>query len=152
MSPVRRRSRNIIDRMSFCTKMQMEHMLEDREDPVIEALQVFGHRVHHGHYSSQMSSVWADTVASVWRDISETHLLEVRQYPRNPLGSHIRELNKRLYRILRHYGFQDPLPWHEKSVPLGFMMVAVSQSKPDALDQCMADLLVIALFFCLCYC
>ena len=37
------------DWMSFCTKMNMDHMLEDPEDPVIEVLQVFGHRVRHGH-------------------------------------------------------------------------------------------------------
>ena len=29
--------------------MNMDHMLEDPEDPVIEVLQVFGHRVRHGH-------------------------------------------------------------------------------------------------------
>ena len=33
--------------MFFCTKMQMDHMLEDPEDPVIEIIQVFGHRVRH---------------------------------------------------------------------------------------------------------
>ena len=40
-------------------------------------------------------------------------------------------------------------PRREKAVPLGFVMVAVAQAKPDAFNQCMADLLVIALFFCL---
>ena len=40
----------------------------------------------------------------------------------------------------------------ERSAPLGFMMFAVARSKLDAFNQCMADLLVIALFFCLCYC
>ena len=64
--------------MSLCTKMQMDHMLEDQEDPVIEVLQAFGHRVHHGHYSSRKSSVRAETVASAWRDIVETRLLESR--------------------------------------------------------------------------
>ena len=65
--------------MYFCTKMQMDHILEDPDDPVIEVLQVFGHRVRHGHYSSRISSVWVDTVASVCRDIAKTHLLEGRQ-------------------------------------------------------------------------
>ena len=54
----------------------MDHMIEDLEDPVIEVLQVFGHRVRHGHYSSRMSSVRENTVASAWRAISESHLLE----------------------------------------------------------------------------
>ena len=65
-------------------------MLEDLEDPVIEVLQVFGHRLRNRHYPSRMSSVRADTVASAWNAISETHLLEVRRDPQNPLGSHSR--------------------------------------------------------------
>ena len=40
-----------IDWMSFCTEMQMDHILEDPEDPVIDILQVFGHKVCHRHYS-----------------------------------------------------------------------------------------------------
>ena len=43
-------------------------------------------------------------------------------------------------------------PRREKEVPWGFVMVAVAQYKPDAFDLCMADLLVIDLFFCLWYC
>ena len=35
----------------------------------------------------------------------------------------------------------------KKSAPLGFVMVEVSQDKPDAFHQCMADLMVFALFF-----
>ena len=58
--------------------MQMEQILEDPEDPVIEVLQVFGHRVRHGHYSSRINSVRADMVTSVWRAISKTSLLEGR--------------------------------------------------------------------------
>ena len=40
-------------------------------------------------------------------------------------------------------------PRSEKEVPLGFVMAAVAQSKPDAFDQCMSDLLIISIFFCL---
>ena len=32
------------------------------------------------------------------------------------------------------------------------MILAVAQAKLDAFDKCIADLLVIALFFCLCSC
>ena len=60
--------------MSFYTKMQMDHMLEYLEDPVIKVLHLFGHRVRHGHYSSHMSSFRADMVFSVWNAISKTHL------------------------------------------------------------------------------
>ena len=49
--------------------------------------------------------------------------------------------------MLRHYGFQEPSPRLEKVVPLGFVMVAVAQAKPDASDQYTADLLIIDIFF-----
>ena len=51
--------------------------------------------------------------------------------------------------MLRHYGFQDPPLRREEAVPLVFVVMAVSQAKPDTFDQCMADLLIISLFFCL---
>ena len=44
----------------------MDHMLEDPEDPVIDILQVFGHRVCHGHYYSRFSSVRAGKVDLAW--------------------------------------------------------------------------------------
>ena len=88
--------------------------------------------------------------------ISKTRLLEVLQDPRKPLGLHRRELENCLSRMLLHYGLQYHPPPHpptpsrrEKSVPLGFWMVAVSQAKMDAFNQFMADLLVISLLFCL---
>ena len=127
-------------------------MLEDLDDPVIEVLQMFGHRVSHRHYSSRTSSVRADIVASAWRDIAKTCLLEGLREPWKPLGPHSRDLDKRLSRMIHHYGFQDPPQWHEKSVPLGFVMVAVAQSNREAFEQCMLDILVIVLFFCLRYC
>ena len=94
--------------MSFCTEMQMNNMLEDQEEPVINILQVFFHRVRHGHYYSRVSSVRADTVALVWHAISETYLLEGLREPWKPLGSHIRDLDKRLSLMLCRYGFHDP--------------------------------------------
>ena len=45
------------DWMFLCTEMHMDHMLEDLEDPVINILQVFGHRVRHRHNSSLVSSI-----------------------------------------------------------------------------------------------
>ena len=98
------------DWMSFCTKMQIDHMDEDPEDPVINILQVFGHRVWHGHYSSWVSSVRADTVDSAQRAIAKTHLLEGLWDPRKPLGSHSQDLDKHLPHMLRHYRFQEPPP------------------------------------------
>ena len=47
-------------------------------------------------------------VALEWRVIAETCLLEGRQDPRKPLGSHIQDLDKRLSHMIRHYVFQDP--------------------------------------------
>ena len=43
-------------------------------------------------------------------------------------------------------------PRRKKAILLDFVMVAVDQDKPDAFGQCMADLLVISLFFCIRYC
>ena len=51
--------------------------------------------------------------------------------------------------MLRHYGFQDPLPQCENAVTLGFAMVDVTQAKPDVFEQCMADSIFISFFFCL---
>ena len=124
-------------------------MLEDPEDLVIKVLQVFGHRFRYGHYSSRMSSAWTDTVALEWRAIVKTHLPEGRRDSWKPLGSHIQDLDKRLSCMLRHYGFQDPPPQREKAAPLGFVMVAFAQAKPDAFKQCMVYILIIEFFFCL---
>ena len=88
----------------------MDNMLEDIEDPIIEVLLVFQHRVRHRHYSSWISSARVDTVASSWRAIAKTRLLEGHQDPRKPLGLHSRELDKRLSRMLHHYGFHDSPP------------------------------------------
>ena len=99
-----------------------------------------------------MSSVWADTGATAWRAIAKTHLLEGRRDPQKPLGSHSRELDKRLSSMLHHFFFQDIPSRREKAVPLGFVMVAVAQARLDAFNQYMADLLVITLLFCLRYC
>ena len=45
-----------------------------------------------------------------------------------------------------------PPPRREQAFHLRFSVVAVAQAKPDAFDQCMADLLGIAILFCLRYC
>ena len=37
-------------RMSLCTKMQIDHMLEDPDLPAVGILKVYGHRVRHGVY------------------------------------------------------------------------------------------------------
>ena len=63
-------------------------MIEDLEDPVIEVLQVFGHRFRHRHYYSRVSIFQSETVASMWHAIADTHLLEGFREPRKPLGLH----------------------------------------------------------------
>ena len=49
-------------------------------------------------------------VASAWHAIAETHLMEGRKDPWKLLGTHSQYFSKRLSRMLRHYGFQDPPP------------------------------------------
>ena len=100
--------------MDFCTKIQIDHTLEDPEVPIIEVLQVFGVRVRDGDFSYRVPGVRADTVAAAWRAVAKVHLLEGRPDPRKPPGSSSRDLDKRLTRMLRHWGYQDPPPLREK--------------------------------------
>ena len=96
--------------MDFCTEMQIDHTLEDPEVPIMEVLQVFGVRVCDGYFSNRVPGVWEDTVYAAWRPVAEVHLLEVRPDPRKPPGSSSRDLDKRLTRMLRHWGYQDRPP------------------------------------------
>ena len=95
-------------RMAFCTKMQIDNTLEDPEVPTVEVLQVFGVMVRDGAFSNRVPGVRADTAAAAWRAVAEVHLLEGRPDPRKPSGSSSRDLDKRLTRMLRHWGYQDP--------------------------------------------
>ena len=94
--------------MAFCTEMQIDHTLKDPEFTTVEVLQVLGVRVRDGAFSNRVSRVRADTVPAAWRAVAEVHLLEGRPDPRNPPGSSSRDLDKRLTRMLRHWGYQDP--------------------------------------------
>ena len=88
--------------ISFCTDLHINHMLQDHGVPAIETLQVYTHRLHHGHYSKQ-SSARADSVATVWRTIIETHLLEGLLDPQKPFGSATKDLDKRLLHMTLIY-------------------------------------------------
>ena len=99
--------------MNFCTEMQIDHTLEDQEVPTVEVLQLFGFRVCDGPFSNRVPGVRADRVAEAWRAVAEVHLLEGRPNPRKPPGSSIRDLDKRLTRMLCHWGYQDPPPPEE---------------------------------------
>ena len=83
----------------------------------MEVLQVFGVRVRDGAFSNRVSVVRADTVAATWCAVAKVHLLEGRPDPRKPPGSRIRKLDKRLTRMLRHWGYQEP-PSEERSQSL----------------------------------
>lgn len=133
---------------SFCASLQIDHRLQGDSLPTIEILQVYGHRVRHGHYSKQ-DSVRSDSVATAWRAVAETHLLEGLHDPRKPYGSTIKDLDKRLTRQLRHYSFQDPPSKREKAIPRGLVTQAAQAADSSPLAQCMACLILIALFFCL---
>ena len=76
----------------------------------MEVLQVIGVRVRDRAFSNQVLGVRADTVAATWRAVAKVHLLEGRPNPRKPPGSISRDLYKRLTRMLRHWGYQDPPP------------------------------------------
>ena len=132
---------------SFCSEIGVDHFLSDPSLPSVEILQVYGHRVRHGCYS-KLSSVRADSVAAAWRAVAQTHLLEGRPDPRKPSNSTSTSLDLRLSRQLRHYSFQDPPPKREKAVPLGLVM-DIAKSALTLRERCIADLIILALFFCL---
>ena len=71
---------------SFFYNLQMNHLLEDPDIPDIDILQVYGHRVHNVGFYSRASVLRSDSVATSWRDISETHILEGLQDPRKTTG------------------------------------------------------------------
>ena len=75
-------------------------MLEYPNLSSVEILQVYCHHVCHGHYSSQSNRIKADLVATMWRSIVGTYLLEGHYDYRNLHGSHVKDLNKRLTRML----------------------------------------------------
>ena len=84
--------------------MQLDHILWDYGVPTIEILQMYGHRVHNGHYSKQ-SSVRADLVATVWRAVAETHLLEGLFDLQKSSGSASKDFNKRFLQMTRRYSY-----------------------------------------------
>ena len=130
--------------MSHCSDLQIYHRLRTPGLPHIEILQVYGHRVRNGHYSKKCN-IRADSVATAWRAIAEVHLLEGLPDPRKPLGSASSNLDKRLFRMLRHYSFQDPPSSREKAVPLGLVMSLAAGIDDLAKAACTADLIIIAL-------
>ena len=70
--------------------------------------------------------------------------------PQNPHISHVKDLDKRLTRMLRHFSYQYPPPKQETSIPLGLIMVAAEAADPSyPFSQYSADLIRISLFFCL---
>ena len=131
----------------------MDHMLKDLDIPGIEIFRVYRHGVCNSGFSNQASILWSDSVAMVWWDIAETHLLEGRREPRNPTRLHSQELYKPLTCMFCHFAYQDPTPQREKVVLLGLAMSATLASNPSCnLDLCTTELIHIALFFCLYSC
>ena len=134
---------------AFCIDLQLNHLLEDPNIPYVDILQVYGHRVFHSHSSSQSNRLKADLVATAWRDIANTHLLEGRHDPRKTHYFHTKDLDKCLTKMLRHFSYQEPPPKREKATPLGLVMVSTEAADPACpFVQRSNDLIQIALFFC----
>ena len=85
---------------------------------------MIGVRVRDRAFSNRVPGVKADTVAAAWRAVAKVHLLEGHPDPRKPPGSSSRDLDKRLTRMIRHWGYQDLPPRREKEIPLGFVVSA----------------------------
>ena len=65
---------------SLCADIGIDHFLNDFYFLLVDTLQVYGHRVRHGHYSKKIS-VRTYTISSAWRVISTTNILEGRTDP-----------------------------------------------------------------------
>ena len=127
--------------------VRVDHFLSDPAIPSVEIIQVYGHRIRHGHFSRK-PGVRADSVATAWRAIAQTHLLEGRPDPRKPPNSTSISLDLRLSRQLRNYSFVDPPPAREKAIPLGLVM-DIAKSASTVKHLCISQLTILALFFCL---
>ena len=132
---------------SFCSNLSISHFLNNPYNPVVEILQVFGHRIKNGCYSKK-SSVQADMVSLVWRAIATTHLLEGRQDPCKPLVMVTMELDLRLSRQLCYYSFLETPDLREKAVPLGLVVVSAKGSTRTTKGLFLRDLIYIALYLC----
>ena len=49
---------------TFCTYLHLDHLIEDLNLYSVDILQVYGHQVHHSHYSYQENRRKADSVAT----------------------------------------------------------------------------------------
>ena len=102
---------------SFCTNLQLEHLLEDPDIPNINILQVYGHRARNGGFSPQASLLQSYLVATLWRAIADNHLLEGRQYPCNTLGPHSHSLTSVSIACYGTYPTNTSLPRKRKPPP-----------------------------------
>ena len=66
--------------------------------------------IRHSNYYFRYKLLQADSVATAWCAIYETHLLEVPHYPRKPQGSHANDLDETLTRMVCHFSYEDPPP------------------------------------------
>ena len=119
--------------------MQINHWLDDPALPVAEILQVYDHRVRHGHWS-KLSQVKADLVSAAWQAIAKVQLLDGRPNPRKPRRSSSRNLDLRLSRQIRTYSFQEPPTSRQKPVPLGLVVAAARNAGSGAKDRCISEL------------
>ena len=135
--------------MEFCTKMQIDHTLEDPEVPIMEVLQVFGVRVCDRSFSNRVPGVRAATVAAACCAVAEVRLLEGRPDSASPLDPAAATCKKASPECSATGGTRTPPPQREKAIPLGFVVFAVTHAAANVFSQCWEDLIVLALFFCL---
>ena len=65
---------------SFCSGFGINHFLNDFDFSLVNILQVYGQKFHHGHYH-KIFIVGTYTVSSAWRVIAKTNILEVSSNP-----------------------------------------------------------------------
>ena len=116
---------------SFCTDFQLDQLLEKPDIPTINTLQVYRQWVRNGGFSSQAYFLRSQLVVTAWRAITETHSLEGHRDPHKPSGSHSRDLDKFLTRMLQQFSYQDSPLQREKAIPLGLVMAATAAANPS---------------------
>ena len=110
----------------FCNNTCIDNFLYELCFPLFDILQVYFHRVLHGHYSKKIS-FRTDMVSLAWRAIAMTNVLEDRTDPPKHHGSTSWDLDLCLSCYLQ--------------TPLGIAVAASKGSSDYRTGQCLGKLI-----------
>ena len=96
-------NRTVAEHNNICSlwsNIGIKHFLNDFDFLLVNILQVYIHRLRHGHYSKKINYC-RYTFFSAWRVITPTNIMEGCSDPWKPCSSTSRDLNLLLYRQLQ---------------------------------------------------